>query len=225
MKILIVEDEPQLADSLSRFLETEGFLCSVARTLREARMKLDSSEYDLVILDLSLPDGSGLRLIPEAKAVNPETGILVLTAKDSMEEKIQGLDEGADDYMTKPFHLAELNARVAAIMRRRVFGGQKTLQFNRLVLDPSTREVHCEGNLVDLTKKEFDLLLYFMVNKKRVLSKEAITTHLWQDENEWVDSFDFIYTHIKNLRKKIRMSDGSDYIRSVYGVGYKFSDQ
>jgi len=114
---------------------------------------------------------------------------------------------------------------VAAIMRRRVFGGQKTLQFDELMLDPSTREVRCEGNHVDLTKKEFDLLLYFMVNKNRVLSKEAITSHLWHDENQWVDSFDFIYTHIKNLRKKIRLSDGRDLIHSVYGVGYKFSDQ
>jgi len=221
MKFLLVEDEQLLAESIAGFLQNEGHLCSVAHSFRAAVDKLDSFEYDLVILDITLPDGSGMGLIPLIKENHPGIGTLILSAKNSLDDKIEGLDLGADDYLTKPFHLAELNSRINAILRRRQFEGKHVIQNGDIEVDPAKREAKVSGSIVDLTKKEFDLLLYFLINKNRVLTKEAITTHLWDDQVDAMDKFDFIYTHVKNLRKKIRSVDGTDLIETVYGVGYK----
>jgi DNA-binding response OmpR family regulator len=225
MKLLIVEDERALLESISGYLRNQGFVCEEAMTCFAAEDKLVAFDYDIVLLDITLPDGSGLELLHQLKKEHPETGILIVSAKDSLDDKLKGLELGADDYITKPFHLAELNARVNAVIRRRSFRGQPKITFREIAIDPAAKQVTVHGKLVDLTRKEYDLLLYFITNKNRVLTKEAIAEHLWGDNIDMVESFDFIYTHIKNLRKKIQAEGGSDYVRTVYGVGYRFTDQ
>lgn len=225
MKILIVEDEKELLDTVSGYLQKEGFVCEEASTRFAAQDKLVAYEYDLVVLDITLPDGSGLDLLDYLKKDHPETGILIVSAKTSLDDKLKGLDLGADDYITKPFHLAELNSRINAIIRRRNFQGKPIITFNEIEIDAAGRQATVHGNLLDLTKKEYNLLLYFVTNKNRVLTKEAIAEHLWGDNIDMASDFDFIYTHIKNLRRKIQIEGGADYVQTVYGLGYKFTDR
>lgn len=222
MKLLIVEDNFQLADDLARFLTENGFIVETADSISKAKDKISVYEYDLVILDLGLPDGSGLDLIPEFKKLNRDPGILIVTAKNSVEDKVMGLELGADDFITKPFHKAELNARIRSIIRRKSFKGNSTLQINQIKIDLDSREAFVDDQQVELTRKEYDLLLYFMYNKGRVLTKENIAEHLWGDHIDQADNFDFIYNHIKNLRKKLQSRGADNNIRSVYGMGYKF---
>jgi DNA-binding response OmpR family regulator len=177
------------------------------------------------LIDITLPGGSGLDIVKELKKSNPKTGIIIISAKNSLDDKIAGLDLGADDYITKPFHLAELNSRINSVLRRRNFEGSNEIVFEKLKLAPEKQEVFANNKPVSLTKKEFDLLLFFISNKNRVVTKESIAEHLWGDEMDMADSFDFIYSHIKNLRKKIMDAGADDYIKSIYGIGYKFSDQ
>jgi len=224
MKILIVEDEPQLLESIDSFLKNEGFLCEIAPSYFNAEDKLISYDYDVVILDITLPDGNGLDLLKLIKNNNASTGVLIVSAKNSLDDKLTGLDLGADDYITKPFHLSELNSRVNAIIRRRNFKGEEEIIFNEITLIPSAKEVKVNGNLLDLTKKEYALLLYFVINKNRVLTKEAIVEHLWGDNMDMADNFDFIYSHIKNVRRKIEANKGKNYLKTVYGIGYKYTD-
>ncbi|MCB2195113.1 MAG: response regulator transcription factor [Bacteroidetes bacterium] len=222
MKLLIVEDNFQLADDLSRFLTENGFIVEISNTLSEAKDKSSVYHYDLLILDLGLPDGSGLDLISYLKQVDKNPGILIVTAKNAVEEKVKGLELGADDYITKPFHKAELNARIKSIIRRKNFKGSNIVEVNNIRIDLDSYEAFVDNKLVELTKKEFDLLLYFMYNKGRVLTKENIAEHLWGDHIDQADNFDFIYNHIKNLRKKMQNLGAGNNIRSVYGMGYKF---
>lgn len=222
MKLLIVEDNFQLADDLSRFLAENGFVVEMANTLTEAKEKVSVYDYDLIILDLGLPDGTGLDLIHELKRIQKDPGILIVTAKNAVEDKVMGLELGADDFITKPFHKAELNARVRSIIRRKKFKGNNELEINQIKIDLDSREVFVDGNLLELTRKEYDLLLYFMYNKGRVLTKENIAEHLWGDHIDQADNFDFLYNHIKNLRKKLQKLGAGNNIRSVYGMGYKF---
>lgn len=222
MKLLIVEDNFQLADDLSRFLTENGFIVEISNTLSEAKDKSSVYHYDLLILDLGLPDGSGLDLISYLKQVDKNPGILIVTAKNAVEEKVKGLELGADDYITKPFHKAELNARIKSIIRRKNFKGSNIVEINNIRIDLDSYEAFVDNKLVELTKKEFDLLLYFMYNKGRVLTKENIAEHLWGDHIDQADNFDFIYNHIKNLRKKMQNLGAGNNIRSVYGMGYKF---
>ena len=222
MKLLIVEDNFQLADDLSRFLTENGFIVEIANTLIDANDKVSVYDYDLIILDLGLPDGSGLDLIHELKRIKKDPGILIVTAKNAVEDKVMGLELGADDFITKPFHKAELNARVRSIIRRKKFKGSSTIQINDIKIDLDSREAFVDDMLVELTRKEYDLLLYFMYNKGRVLTKENIAEHLWGDHIDQADNFDFIYNHIKNLRKKLQNLGAGNNIRSVYGMGYKF---
>ena len=172
-----------------------------------------------------MPGGSGLDIIRTMKQKNSKTGIIIVSAKNSIDDKITGLDIGADDYLTKPFHLSELNARIKSLIRRRSFDGKKEIVFNEIRITPEEMQVSVKGQQLDLTKKEFDLLLYFITNKGRVLTKEALVEHLWGDNMDASDSFDFIYTHIKNLRKKMLEKGGADYIKTVYGMGYKFGEK
>lgn len=224
MKILIVEDELEIAESVSSFLMNEKLITEHASNLDQALEKVSIFEYDCIILDLSLPDGSGLDVIRFLKKQSIDTGILILSAKDSLEDRITGLDLGADDYLTKPFHFAELYARIKSILRRRLHGGSKDLTFNELILNTETRQVTANDNEIVLTRKEFDLLYYLIVNRERVLSKESIVEHLWGDMMGIdADSLDFIYTHMRNLRRKLLNAGVNDYIKNVYGVGYKFS--
>lgn len=223
MKLLIVEDEQDLRSSMVEYLDKEGFVCEEADSFRSAEDKLAVYKYDIAILDLNLPDGNGLDLLAMIKKQKPETGILIVSARDALDDRVKGLDMGADDYITKPFHLAELNARIHALIRRRNFDGKPTINFNEIQIDPAAKTVRVNDQTLDLTKKEFDLLVYLVINKNRVLSKESIAEHLWGDNIDMVDSFDFVYTHIKNLRKKILEADGTDYIKTVYGMGYKLA--
>ena len=223
MKILIIEDERELSASICAYLKNEKFFCEVAYDFTSALEKISLYEYACIILDISLPGGSGMDILKELKANNKADGVLIVSAKNSLEDKISGLKSGADDYLTKPFYLPELGARVAAIIRRKSFNGNKILEFDELLLDLDEKTVKANNTRIDLTRKEYDLLLYFISNKNKVISKGAIAEHLWGDDMDMTDNYDFIYTHIKNLRRKILQSGCRDYIKSVYGVGYKFN--
>lgn len=225
MKLLIVEDNPQISSDIANFLSENGFIVEIANTLSKAREKVGLYTYDLIILDIGLPDGSGLEILSENRINNSETGILIVTAKNSIDDKVKGLELGADDYITKPFHKAELNARVRSIIRRKKFAGSNTLQVEEIKVNLLSLQVLVNDKPIILTRKEFDLLVYFMYNKDRVLTKESIAEHLWGDNIDQSDNFDFLYNHIKNLRKKIINAGGNGYIQSVYGMGYKFSEQ
>jgi len=224
MKLLIVEDELELLNSTCVYLQKEDFVCEPASNFFEAEDKLLSYNYDVVILDINLPDGNGLNLLKYVKEKSPETGVLIVSAKDSLDDKLKGLDLGADDYITKPFHLAELNSRVNSLLRRRKFEGNNNIIFEEIEIDPVAKIAMVNAKPLDLTKKEYFLLLYFITNKNRVLTKEAIAEHLWGDNIDMVDNFDFIYTHMRNLRKKLKKSGANDYLQTIYGLGYKFGE-
>ena len=223
MKILIIEDERELSASICAYLKNEKFFCEVAYDFTSALEKISLYEYACIILDISLPGGSGMDILKELKANNKADGVLIVSARNSLEDKVSGLKSGADDYLTKPFYLPELGARVAAIIRRKSFNGNKILELGELLLDLDEKTVKANNTRIDLTRKEYDLLLYFISNKNKVISKGAIAEHLWGDDMDMTDNYDFIYTHIKNLRRKILQSGCRDYIKSVYGMGYKFS--
>jgi DNA-binding response OmpR family regulator len=224
MRILIIEDEKLLGESIASCLKQENFACDWAGDYRQAIEKIDSVDYDCILLDINLPGGSGLDILKELKSEEKLEGVLIMSARNSLEDRIEGLQLGADDYLPKPFHLSELVARVKAIIRRRHFGGNNTLHFNELTIDTLAKSVRISNKCLELTRKEYQLLLYFVYNKGRVISKNAIAMHLWGDEMEEAANYDFIYTHVKNLRRKLMDSGCSDYIQSVYGVGYKFND-
>lgn len=223
MKLLIIEDEPELNKSIHRFLEGQYHHCHTAIDFKSAMNLLMEHDYDCIILDIGLPGGSGLDILKRIKADGKEDSVIIISARSSLDDKIKGFDFGADDYLPKPFHLAELNARISAVLRRKNFDGKQIVAFNEINIDTVSRNVTVDNNRIELTRKEYDLLLYFVTNKGKVVSKVALANHLWGDE--MADSYDFIYTHIKNLRKKIVEAGGEDYIRSVYALGYKFTDQ
>ncbi len=225
MKILIVEDEPSLLEEIKNYLEKEHYLCEVAGNFNAADEKLSLYHYDIAVVDITLPGGSGLQLINKLKKLNADTGVIIISAKNSLDDKLTGLDLGADDYLTKPFHLSELNARVKSLLRRLKFDGATTIVFNEIELLPDEGVVKIGQLNVLLTKKEFELLLFFISNKSRLLTRESIAEHLWGDNIDMADNFDFIYTHINNLRKKIMKAGGTDYVKTVYGMGYKFTEQ
>lgn len=222
MKILIIEDEKALSESIDTYLSAQEYTCDIAEDFATAVEKTEYNDYDCILLDLSLPGGSGLTILEQLKEDKKQDGVLIISAKDSLDDKIRGLNLGADDYLPKPFHLSELNARVAAIIRRKNFDGNNIIEFHALKIDTQNKSVFVNHQNIDLTKKEYELLLYFVSNKKRLISKDAIAEHLWG--NEMSGNFDFIYTHIKNLRKKLIDAGEVDYIKSVYGMGYKFTD-
>lgn len=222
MKILIVEDENALQESIRSYLKVEGYFCESAFTYAAAEEMICLYQYDCLLIDVNLPDGSGFDLVKLAKSKNATTGIIIISARETLDDRITGLRNGADDYIVKPFHLSELNARIFSLMRRIRFKGDDQIIFNEIRVNPSERVIFIGDSLLDLTKKEYDLMLYFLSNKDRVLTKESICEYLWGDYADNVGSFDFVYTHIKNLRKKIIDKGGIDYILTVYGVGYKF---
>jgi len=223
MKLLLIEDEKELSRSITEYLAKENYLCESVGNYEDAVEKINLYQYDCIIVDITLPDGSGLNIIRELTHIKSETGIIIVSAKNSLEDKISGLEIGADDYLTKPFHLPELNARIKSVIRRRSFAGKNEIIFKEIKILPDQIEVTVHDQPITLTKKEYDLLIFFLANKDRVVTKDAIAEHLWGDEMDLADSFDFIYTHIKNLRKKIMEKGGNDYIRTIYGIGYKFS--
>lgn len=222
MKILAVEDNIRLLESIEYYLRSEKFLCTTAEMYEDASEKIALYTYDVVIVDINLPDGSGLNLIREAKSKDPSVGIIIISARNSLENKIEGLNLGADDYLTKPFDMAELIARVKALLRRRNFSGNDCISAGEISVDVTRRLVTVSNREIELTKSEFDILLFFLSNQGRALTRESIAEHIWGDNMDLVDSFDFIYSHIKNLRKKIIAHGVKDPIRAVYGIGYKF---
>ena len=225
MKILIIEDEVELLVAISNFLTKETYICELAENYAKADEKIAIYEYDIILLDITLPDGNGLELLNNIKKHQKKAGIIIISAKNSLDDKIHGLDLGADDYITKPFYLSELNSRIKAVLRRKQFNGTSILTYNEISVNTESKSVIINGNAIILTKKEYDLLLFFMINKNRVLTKEALAEHLWEDNIDMADTYDFIYTHLNNLRKKIRFAGGADYIKTLYGMGYKFTGQ
>jgi DNA-binding response OmpR family regulator len=223
MKILIIDDEEELMNATKAYLLSEGYVCEEASTFQEGQEKISLYEYDCVIADLGLPGGNGLRLVEDLKSKSPDTGVIIISAKNALDDKITGLDMGADDYLTKPFHLSELNARVKSILRRRKFRGNKEIIFYEIRVLPETLQAFVHQLSVTLTKKEFDLLIYFISNQNKIVTKESIAEHLWGDYIDSSDSYDFVYTHISNLRRKLIDQGSHDYIHTVYGVGYKFA--
>lgn len=222
MKVLIIEDNSDLALNIQSFLVREGYVCELSHTFNQALEKLASFQYDCIVLDIMLPDGNGLDLLEYIKAQKLKSSVLIISAKNALDDKILGLELGADDYLTKPFHLPELNARLKAIYRRNTLEGDSTVSFKEIVINTTTLEARVNNVLLDLTKKEFDLLLYFLINKNRILTRQSLAEHLWGDYTDNLANFDFVYQHVKNLRRKIHSAQGKDYISTVYGIGYKF---
>jgi DNA-binding response OmpR family regulator len=221
MKILIAEDEVALQRSIQQYLERDGNVCEVASDFHEAQQKVAIYDYDIIILDINLETGSGLDVLRSLKKERKKAGVLIISANSSLKDKLEGLDLGADDYLTKPFHLAELNSRMKAILRRGKFGGDDNIVFNEIRIDTRSRTAYINDEAIALTRKEYDILLFFISNQGRVLSKEIIAEHLWGDNSDLLDNFDFIYVHINNLRKKMK-DVGARYIKTAYGSGYKF---
>jgi DNA-binding response OmpR family regulator len=221
MKILIVEDESSLSKSITTYLGQNNFICDTALQYYEAKEKMQSNDYDCIVLDIALPNGNGLELLKELKKTQRTDGVLIISAKNSIADKINGLELGADDYLIKPFHLGELAARINSIIRRRTFNGNNLMVIDKLAINILDKSVQTEKGLLDLTRKEYELLLYFISNQKRVLTKEAIIEHLWGSD-AGMSNYDFIYAHIKNLRRKLMAAGCPDYIKAVYGMGYKF---
>ncbi len=223
MKILLIEDEYLLRKSMVQYLTSEYYLCEWAKNYKEAIEKIELYQYDCIVVDIMLPDGNGIDIVKTLKLNKRTDGIIILSAKNELDDKIKGLNLGADDYLTKPFHLPELSTRIAAIIRRKNMQGNNKMVFEEIEIDVQGKIVTVDTKNVILTRKEFELLLYFIINKNRVLSKNSIAQHLWGDDMDIVDSYDFLYAHIKNLRKKLVFAGAGDYLHSVYGMGYKFS--
>ena len=224
MKILVIEDEKGLRESIEEYFTEAGNICETASNYRDAISKVSLYSYDCILLDITLPDGNGLEILKYLKQHNNTDGVLIISAKNSLDDRLEGLDLGADDYLVKPFHLSELRARVTAIIRRKTFNGNNLLVFNELSIDLSAKTVKANDQPIKLTRKEYALLLYFIANKGKVVSKNAIAEHLWGDGIDMANNFDFIYSHIKNLRKKLIEAGSNDYIQAAYGMGYKFTE-
>ena len=224
MKILIVEDEPDLRETIRISLLKEHFVVETAADYFSALDKVNDYDYDCILLDIMLPGGSGLDLLRELKRLHRSYSVLIISAKDSLDDKVEGLELGADDYLTKPFHLAELNARVKSVIRRRQAKGDVSITVGNLLLYPDKRQVEVGGVPLQLNRKEFDLLYYFIVNPNRVINKMSLAESVWGDNIDQADSLDFIYSQVKNLRRKLKQADATVELKAVYGFGYKLSE-
>ena len=219
MKILIVEDERSLSESMVKYLQNEDYFCEAVYDVQTARECLAMFDYDCVLLDIMLPYGSGLDLLEEMKRAKKLDGVIIISAKNSVEDRIFSLKLGADDYLSKPFHLAELSARIQSVIRRRNFDGNNIIQHRALAVDISSKTVKVGEQEVEVTKTELALLTFLLLNKGKVVSKNAIAEHLSGQSASYFDNFDIIYSHIKNLKKKL--GEAGEYIKTVYGTGYK----
>ncbi len=222
MKILVIEDEKELTESIAQYLEEENYFCEIAFDFDSATEKIYSHTYDCILLDLTLPGGDGLTLLRELKKKNKTEGVIIISAKNFLDKKIEGFELGADDYLPKPFHLAELGARIKAVMRRNKLEGSETISFGDFSIDLPGKTVTNRHQKIDLTKSEFDLLVFLASNKNKVIAKNAIGEHLGGDDADRFDNYDFVYSHIKNLKRKLVEAGGLDYIKTIYGLGYKF---
>lgn len=225
MKILIIEDEPEIALSIKGYFKPNGVHCEMAQNYKEAIDKIGMYDYDCVLLDLMLPDGNGFDILKELKKQGKTEGVIIISAKETLDTRIEGFNLGADDYLTKPFHLSELLVRMQALIRRKNFKGSNNVIFNEIDIDILSKTVTVNNTKLDITKKEIDLLLYLIGNDNKVLSKSAIAEHLSGDMADMLDNHDFVYAHIKNLKKKLAKAGSGDYIKTVYGLGYKWQDE
>lgn len=225
MKVLIIEDEPAIANSVREYFKPNGVQCESAVTCAEAIDKIATHDYDCILLDLMLPDGDGFDVLKEIKRLNKDEGVIIISAKETLETRLEGFNLGADDYLTKPFHLSELLVRIQALIRRKNFKGSNIISFNEIAVDVMGKSVTVNDVRLDITKKEIDLLLYLIGNQNKVLSKSAIAEHLSGDMADMLDNHDFVYAHIKNLKKKLTAAGAGDYIKTVYGLGYKWQDE
>ena len=225
MKILVIEDEPQLLSNIKESLEKEKFLVETAADYHSAIDKIFIYEYDCILLDIMLPNGNGLNILAELKKDGKSENVIIISAKDSLDDKLKGLELGADDYLTKPFHLAELNARVKAVLRRQKLNGKDTIEITNIVLDLKERTFVVNDQNILLNRKEFDILNYFLLNKNRLVTKSALAEHVWGDNSDNADNFDFVYYQIKNLRKKLQSANAEIEIESIYGIGYKLVEK
>ncbi|WP_179351450.1 response regulator transcription factor [Winogradskyella vidalii] len=221
MKILIIEDEPQMLDNMRLTLEREHYQIETAVDFKTASEKLGVYDYDCILLDITLPDGNGLDLLKQIKAQGKADGVIVVSAKDSLDDRLKGLNLGADDYLPKPFHNAELNARVKAVLRRLHFEGNNQIEIGNVKINPENRVVEVANEILELNRKEYAILMYLITNKNRLVTKSALAEHVWGDHIDQTDSFDFIYSQIKNLRKKLEKATIN--VEAVYGVGYKLN--
>lgn len=225
MKILIIEDERQLSDNIQTYLASQGYVCEQAFTWSDARLKACSYDYDCVLLDLMLPDGDGLDILREVRKRRSSAGIIITSAKDSLDDILTGLEIGADDYLAKPFPLAELSMRIYALIRRKNFSASNIMRSGRVEVNLLQRSIRVAGEPVDLTKTEYELLLFFISNRGRVIAKSAIAEHLSGEMADLMDNFDFIYSHIKNLKAKLARQGVTDCIQTIYGTGYKWIEE
>ena len=225
MKLLLIEDEHELAVSIRNYLKGNDFVCEWVNNASKAIDKISLYNYDCILLDLMLPDGNGFDILKELKSQNKTEGVIIISAKENIETRIEGFNLGADDYLTKPFHLSELLVRILALIRRKNFKGNNHVLFNEIEIDILSRMVKVNNIKIDITKKEYELLMYFIGNQNKVLSKGAIAEYLSGDMADMLDNHNFVYAHIKNLKKKIRDSGGKDYIKTVYGLGYKWENE
>lgn len=221
MKILIIEDEPALLDTIEQFLKSEKYIVETANDYFSAVDKIGSYDYDCILLDIMLPRGSGIDILKELKKMNKKDAVIIISAKDSVEDKVLGLDLGADDYLAKPFHLLELHSRIKSAIRRKNQNGEVAISFKNVTIFPELRKVQVNGNDMNLNRKEFDLLYYFMIRPEKTLQKTALAESVWGDNVDQADSLDFIYSQIKNLRKKLKENNAEIDFQAVYGIGYK----
>lgn len=222
MKILIIEDEFELAQDISSYLAGQDYLCELAMNYEEAIDKITDYTYDCILLDLMIPGGDGLQVLQALKMKNRMEGVIIISAKNALDDKVKGLQLGADDYLAKPFHLSELSARIHSIIRRKQFDNSNTITQDELTVELLSKTVMVGSNSVPLTKKEFDLLLLFLGNKNKVISKNALAEHLSGDIADMFDNHDFVYAHVKNLKKKLSEAGCENYLKTIYGSGYKW---
>jgi len=224
VKLLIIEDERELSESIANYLAREDYLCEQAFSHNDALDKIGVYEYDCILLDLMLPDGSGLDILREIKRHNLASGVIIVSAKDAVGDKVEGLKAGADDYLAKPFSLPELSMRIFALMRRKNFSNDNNLHLDGLTIDLLGKQVHCQNNVLDLTKTEYELLLFLIENRNRVVAKSAIAEHLSGDMADMMDDYSFVYAHIKNLKAKLSAAGCAEHIKTLYGTGYKWEE-
>ncbi|WP_339868967.1 response regulator transcription factor [uncultured Algoriphagus sp.] len=222
MKILVIEDEKELASDIVKYLSEEDYRCETASDFASAKEKVSMYQYDCILLDLMLPGGDGFNILEHLRSQNKQDGVIIISAKDTLQDKIKGLNIGADDFLAKPFHHSELAARIHSVIRRKQFDPSNLIVQNEIKIDLLSKTVHIEGNPIVLTKKEYDLLLFFIGNKNRVLSKSALAEHLSGDLADMFDSHDFVYAHVKNLKKKLSEAGYGNYLKTMYGTGYKW---
>ena len=223
MKILIIEDEPSLRELIQRSLEKERYVVEAAADFQSGLRKIEDYDYDCVLLDIMLPDGNGLNLLEQLKKMRKRENVIIISAKDSLDDKVLGLELGADDYLPKPFHLAELNARINSVIRRQRRDGEMDIRLANIRIVPDTFQVFVDDKEIELNRKEYDILLYFANRPGRLVNKNTLAESVWGDHIDQVDNFDFIYAQIKNLRKKLKDAGALAELKAVYGFGYKMT--